>query len=158
MKTIAQQLNITEFPFEIMDKNGREIYRELSDGYWSKYEYDSNGDEIYFEDSDGYWIKREYDSNGNIIYWENSTGRTFDNRHKSCEGKIVEIDGKKYELKEMKKTAEEITNEMMEQTDEMLVEIHKNISEKLGEASADKWVEMLKQVREREVEKQTNEK
>ena len=58
----------------------------------------------------------------------------------------------------MKKTAEEITNEMMEQTDEMLVEIHKNISEKLGEASADKWVEMLKQVREREVEKQTNEK
>jgi hypothetical protein len=55
----------------------------------------------------------------------------------------------------MKKTAEEITNEMMEQTDEMLVEIHKNISEKLGEASADKWVEMLKQIREREVEKQT---
>jgi hemerythrin-like domain-containing protein len=58
----------------------------------------------------------------------------------------------------MKKTAEEITNEMMEQTDEMLVEIHKNISEKIGEASADKWVEMLKQVREREIEKQTNEK
>jgi hypothetical protein len=55
----------------------------------------------------------------------------------------------------MKKTAEEITNEMMEQTDEMLVEIHKNLSEKLGEASADKWVEMLKQIREREVEKQT---
>ena len=58
----------------------------------------------------------------------------------------------------MKKTAEEITNEMMEQTDEMLVEIHKNISEKLGEESADKWVEILKQIREREVEKQTNEK
>jgi hemerythrin-like domain-containing protein len=55
----------------------------------------------------------------------------------------------------MKKTAEEITNEMMEQTDEMLVEIHKNISEKLGEASADKWVEMLKQIREREIERQT---
>ena len=55
----------------------------------------------------------------------------------------------------MKKTAEEITNEMMEQTDEMLVEIHKNISEKLGEASADKWVEMLKHVREREIERQT---
>ena len=55
----------------------------------------------------------------------------------------------------MKQTAEEITNEMMEQTDEMLVEIHKNISEKLGVESADKWVEMLKQVREREIEKQT---
>ena len=58
----------------------------------------------------------------------------------------------------MKKTAEEITNEMMEQTDEMLVEIHKNISEKLGAESADKWVEMLKQIREKEIEKQTNEK
>jgi len=55
----------------------------------------------------------------------------------------------------MKQTAVEITNEMMEQTDEMLVEIHKNISEKLGEASADKWVEMLKKVREKEIEKQT---
>jgi hemerythrin-like domain-containing protein len=54
------------------------------------------------------------------------------------------------------KTQEQIVNEMMEQTDEMLVEIHKNISEKIGEASADKWVEMLKQVREREIEKQTN--
>jgi hemerythrin-like domain-containing protein len=53
------------------------------------------------------------------------------------------------------KTAEEIVNEMMEQTDEMLVEIHKNLSEKIGEAAADKWVEMLKQVREREIEKQT---
>ena len=58
----------------------------------------------------------------------------------------------------MKQTAEEITNEMMEQTDEMLVEIHKNISEKLGEESADKWVEMLKKVREKEVKKQTKEK
>ena len=53
------------------------------------------------------------------------------------------------------KTAEEIVNEMMEQTDEMLVEIHKNLSEKIGEASADKWVEMLKQVREKEIENQT---
>ena len=53
------------------------------------------------------------------------------------------------------KTAEEIVNEMMEQTDEMLVEIHKNLIEKIGEAAADKWVEMLKQVREKEIEKQT---
>jgi hypothetical protein len=48
---------------------------------------------------------------------------------------------------------------MMEQTDEMLVEIHKNLSEKIGEASADKWVEMLKKFREEEVESfNTNEK
>ena len=32
MKTIAQQLNITEFPFIITDKNGKEIYFENSNG------------------------------------------------------------------------------------------------------------------------------
>lgn len=53
------------------------------------------------------------------------------------------------------RTAEEIVNEMMEQTDEMLVEIHKNISEKIGEKSADEWVDMLKKFREREIERQT---
>jgi hypothetical protein len=53
------------------------------------------------------------------------------------------------------RTAEEIVNEMMEQTDEMLVKIHKNLSEKIGEKSADEWVEMLKKVREKEIERQT---
>jgi predicted transcriptional regulator len=60
-----------------------------------------------------------------------------------------------YQKENKMKTAEEIVNEMMEQTDEMLVEIHKNLIEKIGEAAADKWVEMLKQVREKEIEKQT---
>jgi hypothetical protein len=60
-----------------------------------------------------------------------------------------------YQNENKMKTAEEIVNEMMEQTDEMLVEIHKNLIEKIGEAAADKWVEMLKQVREKEIEKQT---
>ena len=119
MKTIAQQLNVKEFPFEIKDKNGNEIYHENSkgywekseydsngnqiyfensNGYWRKREYDSNGNEIYFEDSNGYWCKREYDSNGNVIYSENSDGAIIDNRPKGCEGKVVEIDGKKYKL------------------------------------------------------------
>jgi hypothetical protein len=53
MKTIAQQLNIKEFPFEINDSNGNQIYHENSAGYWYKREYDSNGNEIYYEDSDG---------------------------------------------------------------------------------------------------------
>ena len=30
MKTIAQQLNVTDFPFEIKDKNGNQIYFEDS--------------------------------------------------------------------------------------------------------------------------------
>ena len=69
MKTIAQQLNVTEFPFEIKDKNGKCIYCENSNGVWWKSEYDSNGNQIYYETSNGFWIKREYDSNGNPIYF-----------------------------------------------------------------------------------------
>jgi hypothetical protein len=77
MKTIAQQLNVTEFPFEIRDKNGNRIY---------------------WENSYGVWYKSEYDSNGNEIYCENSDGEIEDNRPKGCEGKVVEIEGKKYKL------------------------------------------------------------
>ena len=102
MKTIAQQLNITDFPFAIKDKNGKEIYFERRNGYWIKAEFDSNGKEIYYEDSFGDWYKKEYDSKGNQIYFENSFGRIEDNRpNQSCEGKIVEIEGKKYKLTEV---------------------------------------------------------
>ena len=74
MKTIAQQLNVTAFPFRIKDKDGKEIYYEDSDGFWWKRERDANGNQIYFEDSDGFWCKRESDANGKVIYYENSTG------------------------------------------------------------------------------------
>jgi hypothetical protein len=80
MKTIAQQLNIKDFPFRIKDKNGNEIYYETSYGFWFKYEYDSNGNRIYFEDS---------------------CGLIIDKRPKGCEGKVFEIDGKKYKLTEV---------------------------------------------------------
>ena len=42
----------------IKDKNCRFIYRELSNGWWAKSEYDSKGNEIYHDDSNGYWVKR----------------------------------------------------------------------------------------------------
>ena len=81
MKTIAQQLNVTEFPFEIKD---------------------SNSNQIYYEDSYGYWYKKEYDSNGNQIYYESSNGTIDDKRPKqSCNGKVIEVDGKKYKLTEL---------------------------------------------------------
>jgi len=73
-KTIAQQLNIKDFPVIIKDKNGNEIYYEDSNGYWRKYEYDQNGKQIYYENSTGSWIKYEYDQNGNEIYYEYSNG------------------------------------------------------------------------------------
>lgn len=50
-KTIAQQLNVTEFPFVIKDSRGIVIYHEKADGYWVKREYDSNGKITYYEDS-----------------------------------------------------------------------------------------------------------
>ena len=53
MKTIAQQLNIKSFPFEIHDTNGNRIYYEDSTGSWYKIEYDTNGNLVYYEDSNG---------------------------------------------------------------------------------------------------------
>lgn len=70
MKTIAQQLGITEFPFIVKD---------------------SNYNILYYEDSDGYWYKREYDSNGNEIYFENSNGIIRNNRPKVVEMTMEEI-------------------------------------------------------------------
>jgi len=69
MKTIAQQLNVTEFPFKIRDKNGNLIY---------------------FEDSNAYWTKREYDESSNRIYFEDSNGKIIDNRPKSIQEYTME--------------------------------------------------------------------
>ena len=80
--TIAQQLKIKEFPFEIRNNEGNLVY---------------------YEDSNGYWSKQEFDDWGNRVYYEDSDGQIEDNRpQQNCEGKIVEIDGKKYKLKLLK--------------------------------------------------------
>jgi hypothetical protein len=70
--TIAQQLKIKEFPFEIKD---------------------SKGNVIYFEQSDGFWTKREWDSNGNRIYYEDSNGKIIEYRPKTDIQKAVDLDG-----------------------------------------------------------------
>ena len=102
MKTIAQQLNVKEFSFEIKDKNGNKLYHENSDGFWVKREFDKNNNEVYYEYSSGYWEKREYDKNNNEVYFENSKGTIIDKRSKKCTNKVVTIDGVDYELKEVK--------------------------------------------------------
>jgi hypothetical protein len=53
-KTIAQQLNVTKFPFIIKDDKGNLIYFENSKGNWAKTEYDDKGNVTYHEDDDGY--------------------------------------------------------------------------------------------------------
>lgn len=98
MKTIAEQLNVTEFPFRIWDSKKRLIYFEESNKRWAKYEHDSEGNVIYYENSNGFWWRAQYDANGNKIYFENSRGEIEDNRPKPCENKVVEIDGVKYKL------------------------------------------------------------
>ena len=51
--TIAQQLNVKEFPFIIHDNHGNVIYHEDASGFWFKREFDSNDKEIYYENSNG---------------------------------------------------------------------------------------------------------
>ena len=94
MKTIAQQLNVTAFPFVIKDKDGKEIYYEDSDGSWWKREYDSNGKAIYFGNSKGFWCKSEFDANGNEIHYEDSDGFIRDNRPKQDELTLEQIAAK----------------------------------------------------------------
>lgn len=69
-KTIAQQLNVKEFPFI-----GK----------------DSKGNEIYYENSTGSWYKKEYDCNGKKIYYEDSNCKIVDNRPKTVELTLDEI-------------------------------------------------------------------
>ena len=115
MKTIAKQLKIKEFPFEIKDKEGNLLYQENSNGRWERCEYDSARNKIYFETSNGYWsvkeydsenreishkdslgfwAKYEYDSEGHRIYFENSSGLIIDNRPKPDD--VITLNGIKY--------------------------------------------------------------
>ena len=111
------------FPIEIKNSDGQYTYFEVSEGYWHKREYDANGNEVYFETSNDFWIKRQYDAEGNETYFEDSNGywsksefdadgneTYFENsngvkrgvpKDQSCDGKVIEVDGKKYKLQEL---------------------------------------------------------
>ena len=54
MKTIANIIHHKNFPIEIRDSNGDQIYYEDSEGDWWKSEYDDKCNLIYSEDSDGF--------------------------------------------------------------------------------------------------------
>ena len=110
-----------KFPIKIKDSNGNMTYRKDSYGSWRKYEYNSDGNETYYEVSTGHWYKSKYDANNHKTYFEKSNGywckheynafgkeTYFEDSHgikmgtprnKTCDGKVVEIDGIKYELK-----------------------------------------------------------
>ena len=80
MKTIAQQLNIKEFPFIIYDKNGNKIYQENEVNVHFRCEYDSRGNEILYEHMCGYWRRTEYDQHNNVITKIDRNGIILDNK------------------------------------------------------------------------------
>jgi YD repeat-containing protein len=104
MKLISEtykELGITfSFPIRIKDANGERTYYENSDGDWAKWEYDANDKVTYVENSDGYWERWEYDAKGKQTYCEDSTGNKSGTPRsaKTCECKVVEVDGIKYKL------------------------------------------------------------
>jgi len=77
-KTIAQELNITQFPFEIRDSKGNLIYYERKDGYWARWKRNDYGSTIFYENSDNFWERWEYNSEGKEIYYKNSEGKIHD--------------------------------------------------------------------------------
>jgi hypothetical protein len=82
LSEIYKELGIAfRFPIIIKDARGNETYTEYSNRYYYRSEYDSNGNETYYEDSDGH---------------KEGTPRS-----QSCDGKVIEVDGKKYMLKEL---------------------------------------------------------
>jgi len=105
MKKLSETYNelgiAFKFPIKIKDANGNTTYFESKNGSWLKRKYDANGNQTCFEESEGDWWKREHDNNGNPTYYENSDGTKIGTPRsaKTCEGKVVEVDGIKYELK-----------------------------------------------------------
>ena len=89
------------FPIEINDSNGYVTYHEDSSDYWYRYKRDANGYVTYFENSSDFWERWEHDANGYVTYFENSDGfkEGTPKSSKTCEGKVVEVDGIKYKLK-----------------------------------------------------------
>ena len=62
---------------------------------------DEKGKETYFENSDGFWCRCEYDEKGKLTYYETSDGYKEGTKRSPCSGKVIEVDGKKYQLIEL---------------------------------------------------------
>ena len=84
------------------DADSNETYYEDHTDYWRKGEYDAKGNKTYYESSDLFWRRVEYDSEGNETYFENSYGdKKGTPRSQTFDGKVIEMDGKKYKLTEL---------------------------------------------------------
>ena len=100
LSEIFTELGIAfSFPIIIKDANGNRTYYEDKEG-WQKWEYEANGNETYWGDSDDNWVRTERDANGWQTYCECNDGfkEGTPRSAKTCEGKVVEVDGIKYKL------------------------------------------------------------
>ena len=109
MKTTSKIIDGNLYEY---DTHGNLTHFKDSNGFETWREYDGNGKEIHYKDSNGDEEWSEYDINGNLIHykdyngfenWYDSNGnkitkKQFDELNQSCAGKIIEIDGKKYQL------------------------------------------------------------
>ena len=79
-----------------------ETYKELGIAFTFPIEIeDEKGNSTYYETSDGLWERCEYDKKGKETYYENSNGGKIGTKRGSCDGKVIEVDGKKYKLTEL---------------------------------------------------------
>ena len=88
METTSKIINGNLYEY---DSNGNLIHYKISTGFESWYDYDSNGKLIHVRSYNGF--ENWYDSKGNSI-----TKKQFDKLNSYCNGKIIEVDGRKYRL------------------------------------------------------------
>jgi len=106
--TIAQQLNVKQFPFSIKNEAGQEIYNEDEIGNWVKREYDEAGRITHYESSSGTWVKREYDEAGRITRYEESTGYSYKSEY-DANGKRIYFESEGKVLRDDRPTTVELT-------------------------------------------------
>jgi hypothetical protein len=68
LKTKAQQLGITEFPYFERDEKNRILYYEREDGYWYKQEWHKCGEQCLVFFDDGLYMKRDFNDDGTQNY------------------------------------------------------------------------------------------
>jgi hypothetical protein len=97
MKTKAQELGITEFPYIEYDDDGNRTYFEIECGFWVKSTYNDSGLMNYLELPHGYWARFEYDEAGNCTYRQHSLG-SWEKREYDSSGNCIheEIFSPKY--------------------------------------------------------------
>ena len=106
LKTKAQQLGITEFPYMELDEKKRIIYYEQKDGYWYKKEWHKCGYDSLVLFNTGLYIKYDFNDKGKQIYCETFAYPIYDSRNEKPKkrGRPKELKTKAIVSKKISKT------------------------------------------------------